>query len=161
MNNTMSTEITLRNATTEDCQRLWEWRNDPHTRESSFDTSFIPYQDHENWFLNKLRSSDARIFIAVDSTDREVGYVRFNLDEAGAEVSISIDRDHRGKGYGSAAIRSGAEHILRSGVVQRIVAYVKFDNPGSLSAFERAGFVINGTRETGGVATYQLVFEDS
>ena len=158
MSDTTPILLTLRDATPEDCQRIWEWRNEPLTRESSFDTSCIPYQDHERWFLLKLRDSGTAIFVASDAASRKVGYARFSIENDQAEISVSVDQSERGKGYGSAAIRAGSDRVLSNSTVKRIVAYVKLDNPASLATFKRAGFVLARTTEVSGVTAYKLVY---
>ena len=158
MTNTAPRLITLRDATVEDCLRIWEWRNEPLTRESSFDTSCIPYQDHERWFLLKLRDQGTEILIATNADSRAVGYVRFSIINDQAEISVSVDRCERGQGYGSAVIRVGSDRVLRNNTVKRIVAYVKNDNPLSLATFKRAGFILSGNSEVSGVPACTLVY---
>ena len=158
MTDTAPELITLRDATVEDCRRIWKWRNEPLTRESSFDTSCISYQDHGRWFLLKLRDQGTTIFIASNADSRAVGYVRFSVINNRAEISVSIDRGERGKGYGSAAIRIGSDRVLRNNTVKHIVAYVKNDNPSSLATFKRAGFIFAGNSEVSGASACTLVY---
>ena len=152
-------QVTLRSAGREDCRRLWEWRNELVTRESSFNTQYIPYEDHERWFSNKIQASDMRIFIILDAYGREVGYVRFNILAEQAEISVSVDSAQRGRGYGPAAIRLGSEQILAAGTVKHVVAHVKSNNPASISAFRRAGFIVRGLKEVAGTEAYEMVYE--
>ena len=46
-----------------------------------------------------------RIFIAEDGQGDEVGYVRFDISKGEAEISVSIDKNERGKGYGIEIIK--------------------------------------------------------
>lgn len=150
--------ITLRAATLEDCRRLWVWRNEPDTRAASFESEIIPYEEHERWFSNSFSQLDTQIFIVVNAQGHEVGYVRFKVTGNCAEVSTSIDSNERAKGYGSAAVRAGAELLLSAGRVQRIVALVKCWNTASVRTFERAGFVRNGTKKVAGSRVWEMVY---
>lgn len=152
-------DVGFRPARRDDCRRVWEWRNDPVTRDASFDTSEIPYDHHERWFTDKVEAEDTRIFIVAGAAGREVGYVRFTIAGDCAEISVSIDRGHRGKGYGPGAIRSSSDHLLSHGPVRRIVARVKASNFASLRAFQRVGFVIDDLRDAAGVPAYELSYE--
>lgn len=150
--------ITLRFATREDCRPVWEWRNDPETRQLSFNSSYIPFKDHERWFLTKIDASDTRIFVALDAHGVEVGYVRFSVLEDEAEISVAVDKTQRGKGYGTAAIKEGSDQLLATGVAKRIVAYVKQDNPASITAFQRAGYVIAGVKVVADTDVHEMVY---
>ncbi len=154
-----SIHVTFRPAVSEDCRRLWEWRNEQATRESSFSAEYISFEEHERWFTRKLAGPNVRIFIAVNARGREVGYVRFNIVGEEAEISVSIDQDERGKGYGTAAIRGGSNHLLMSGSVRRIIAHIKRDNPTSLVSFQRAGFTLRGHKQIAGVDAYEMIYE--
>lgn len=57
-----------------------------------------------------------------------------------AEISIALDPVARGRGLGTAAIRSASELVLNEGRVQTIVARIKIGNEGSLRAFRKAGY---------------------
>ncbi len=131
---------TLRRATALDVRRIWEWRNDADARRASFDPNPIPFESHEQWFARKLGDPHSRIFIAeVDGTP--VAYVRFEVDDGHAEISVAVDPLARGRGYGPAAIAEGARLLFAETAVERITALVKLENSASRVAFERAGFV--------------------
>jgi len=155
----MSSRVTLRPAGLEDCRRVWDWRNEQDTREASFNTKYIPFDEHERWFTRKLSDSDMRIFIAVDSQGSEIGYVRFDISEGQAEISVSIDKKQRGKGYGVPVIKNGSERLLATKSVQRIIAHIKRDNPASVVAFERAGFGLRKYKQIAGVEACEMVYE--
>ena len=152
-------QISLRPATQDDCRRLWDWRNESATREASFDTHFIPYEHHESWFSRKLQSQDTQIYIIMDASGHEVGYVRFNISGEEAEISVSVDKDERGKGYGAAAIRQGSDQVLSSGPVKRIIAHIKQDNSASLTAFQRAGYGPMDDKDTSNTDAYVMAYD--
>ncbi len=112
MPDSTSNQVTLRAAVFEDCRRVWEWRNEQATREASFNKEFIPFEEHERWFARKLADPNMRIFIAEDGQGDEVGYVRFDISKGEAEISVNIDKNERGKGYGIEIIRKGSDQLL-------------------------------------------------
>ena len=150
--------ISLRPAAQDDCQRLWDWRNEADTREASLNTQVIPYEDHEKWFSRKLRAQDTQIFILVDADGHGVGYVRFNIEGDEAEISVSVDKGERGKGYGAEAIRLGSEQLLIPGSVNRVIAYIKENNPASIAAFQRAGYDPMGLKEIAGTTARVMTY---
>lgn len=150
--------VTLRPVTPQDSRSLWEWRNDPLTREASFNSQEIPFEQHQRWFLGRLNDTQTRIFIIVNSQRREVGYVRFNQLGEEAEVSIALDPKERGKGYGPVAIKAGAELVLTIGLARRIIARIKPSNEDSAKAFTRAGFVPVGVKAIREVEALELVY---
>lgn len=137
---------------------MWVWRNEPQARAASFNTAPIPYEDHERWFSTKLADARTRILIISDAAGKGIGYVRFDLRNDEAEISVGIDSTERGRGYGSEAIRAACEYLVAATPVRRIIAQVKLANAASKAAFERAGFAATGKRRIGSADAYELVF---
>lgn len=152
-------KVKLRLANAGDCRRIWEWRNEPVTRQASFKTKYIPFKDHQRWFDKKLASPDTRIFVVMGAENREIGYVRFELRAGEAEISISIDKSQRGKGYGTAAMRLACQSMQNNSGIQRIIAYLKPGNVASRKAFERAGFVFSGFKTIEGIKAIEMVWK--
>jgi len=140
---------------------LWEWRNEETTRETSFNSDAVHYEDHEAWFSRKLIDPATRIFIVEDGSGVQVGYVRFDIEDDHAEISVSLDKTKRGKGYGPTSIREGSDHLMASGSVKKVVALVKSTNLGSLAAFQRAGFIIHKTKQVSGTDATELIYDGS
>jgi len=139
-----SSQIRLRTVQLEDCHLFWRWANDPIVRSASFSPQSIPYEQHEQWFLNKLKSSSCCFYIAFNHHDQPIGQIRFDFLKNGipeeVEVSISIDAQHRSKGFGRLLIQSGVERLFQETNTQRVYAFVKSENLASIKSFERAGF---------------------
>lgn len=152
--------VTFRPARPEDCRSLWKWRNDPQTREASFHTEVIFFDEHRAWFQRRIDSPDMKILIALSPEGSEIGYVRFHLDGSQAHVNIALDPKQRGKGYGPAAIRAASDQLLAQGVVKRVVALIKQSNPASRQAFDRAGFRLAEDRWVGGEKVWEMVYGD-
>ena len=149
----------MRDARTQDCRSVWAWRNNEATREASFRTEPIPYEDHERWYREHLGRPETRIYIVLDAGGREVGYVRFSIEGEAAEVIVSIDPKERGKGYGSSSVHKAAEELLSRGSVREVVARIKAWNTASIRTFVKAGFVHRGQRQVSGVEALEMVYQ--
>ncbi len=133
-------QLRLRQAREDDCQRLWEWANDPSVRAVSFSPEPIPWEQHVEWLKGRLHNPHCLLFIAVNSDDVPIGQVRYDLEKDEATVSITLDRRFRGQGYGSALIRLSAQKVFHTTATTVLHAYVKRGNGASVCAFEKAGY---------------------
>jgi UDP-2,4-diacetamido-2,4,6-trideoxy-beta-L-altropyranose hydrolase len=129
----------IRTAREDDCQQLWKWANDPDVRAVSFSSEQILWEQHIEWFRSKLNNSACVLQIATCG-EIPAGQIRYDLDGDQAVVSISLDREFRGKGYGSLLIWRSAQALFDTTTVTTIHAYVKQANEISVRAFEKAGY---------------------
>lgn len=135
-------KITMRPAETKDCRLLWKWRNDPETRRNSFNTDYIPYKTHKEWFEKSLKSRDRVILIAMRN-NTEIGEIRFDVKkDKSAEIDVCVAPEHRGKGFGSGIIKEGTMYALNNLNTHRVLARIKKGNERSVKAFSNAGFKI-------------------
>jgi len=148
----------LRAARPEDSRKIWEWRNEQSAREASFNTSVIPYADHERWFSQRLNDPKSRMFIVVNSSGRDVGYVRFDIVRDSAEISMSIDKDERLRGIGAQAIQTASNHLLVTESLREIMARIKCNNAASMAAFKRAGFVFRNRSQYAGIDVSEMIY---
>ncbi len=141
-------QLSLRPAGERDCELLWQWRNEESTRQWSFHSDSIPYEEHKRWFLGKLKSADSLMLIISDKSRGDIGQVRFNMSPDGsAEVNISISAAERHRGYGSNALRLACRYVQRKFKIVRVIAHIKVGNEASIAAFARAGFIHKGLLE--------------
>ena len=133
-------DIRLRPVTAGDARKLWQWRNEPETRAVSFCTAPIAYDDHVQWLASKLRDRNVFILIVIGEGEVEIGYVRLDVHGDAAEMSLSLDRAHRGRGLGPSAIRAATEFAMNTLGIHRVTARVRPENAASLGAFRAAGF---------------------
>ena len=136
--------VTLRPATADDCRRVWLWRNEEETRRASFDSSPIPYDLHQSWFLESLENERRKLYIVVAETEPS-GVVRLDITRRRATVSIHLAPERRGQGIGPAALRALAAVAAGDLKLALLLASVKPDNYASLAAFRRAGFTASRT----------------
>jgi hypothetical protein len=85
----------LRAANKNDCQRIWEWANDPIARAMSFASETIPWDIHVRWFASKVSHPDCLFLIAEDQDGRPVGQTRYDIHGQEAVVSLSDPRLHQ------------------------------------------------------------------
>ena len=146
----------LRNAVAGDCMLVFGWANDPETRAVSFSGTSIAEDDHRNWFTKKLASPDDQLYIAVDTDDHPVGLVRFAVEGNRAVISINLDKAHRGKGYGTALIKQGCNHLFTTSDAVEVDAFIKPENTASIKAFQKAGFEQHGISEIHGQSALHM-----
>ena len=140
--------IALRRANAGDARDVFEWRNDPRTREASLSRAEIVWDDHEAWFIRAIADPGRRLYIAEavgDSgppADGAIGMVRFDRrgGEA-AEVSINLNPSWRGRGVSVEVLESAIAELSSSGMSPELHATIRAGNTASVRLFLRAGFV--------------------
>jgi UDP-2,4-diacetamido-2,4,6-trideoxy-beta-L-altropyranose hydrolase len=134
------TRVALRRVQDRDCEILWQWANEPRTRAVSFSSTPIPWEDHRRWFAEKLCSEKCLFYIATNQYGVPLGQARFDLEQSGPVISVSLDHDFRSLGLGSELIRVASEQAMKERDLGRIDAFIKKDNLLSLRAFSKAGY---------------------
>lgn len=133
--------FTLRRAGEQDCRLIWEWANDSEVRASAFNIAPIPWETHVSWFSGKLRDAASAMFVGLNADGRAFGQVRFDWDEHRvSEVDVSVDRNQRKAGLGSALICRAVEELFATAPVDCVKAHIRPGNSASIRAFEKAGF---------------------
>jgi UDP-2,4-diacetamido-2,4,6-trideoxy-beta-L-altropyranose hydrolase len=148
------TTLVLREATAADVELLYAWRNEPAARLHSFNQGEVIFSEHEQWLARRLAARErTRIWILVDGAD-PVGQIRYDMSEGGvADISFSIDAQHRGRRLGVEILRLSASRACRELGAVALRGLVKLSNIPSLRAFERAGFRrMDDAEEHGGKA---------
>jgi UDP-2,4-diacetamido-2,4,6-trideoxy-beta-L-altropyranose hydrolase len=130
--------VTLRRAQLDDAVQLYRWRGDSDTIRNSIAPPPPSFAEHRRWLETVMRDPRVSLFIACDrERGVPVGSVRLDRrSDEECEISITVDPEHRGRGYSHDLIARGVEvagHV-------RIVARVKQTNVPSLRAFRKQGF---------------------
>ena len=130
--------VRLRLAEPGDRDLMLEWQRDPRTRRH-FRTPTAPNdRDHARW-IESILNDPQRWLLVVCRQKTPVGILRLDPTENGArEVSIYLDPNMQGRGYGRMAI--GLARRLSSDTP--LEAVVLTENEASRRAFEAAGFKI-------------------
>ena len=133
-------DIIIRNAEIEDCQDIYNWRNDPVIREKSFNSEEIIYNSHVLWFKQKLKNDLCRMYI-FEKDDKKVGVIRFDINSGVAKVSVMLNPYFFGKKFGAVIIRIGTEKFMHDcKEIKKVIAEIKKTNKASLKAFLKADY---------------------
>lgn len=153
----VGTRVTLRPFTPDDLPALRRWHDDPEVMRYWGDRSPI-VSAHE--FAADLAPTGRFVqfgengyFCICDETGRAIGridYEGFKMPERTAELSILIgERDAWSAGYGTEAITLLLDWLFNDRGAHRVWLEVFADNTRAQRAYEKAGFVREGTlRET-------------
>ncbi|MFP5068821.1 GNAT family N-acetyltransferase [Pseudonocardia nantongensis] len=137
---TLTGVLHARPATLDDAELLLSWRNDPETRRWSRSTDEIDLDAHRRWLAGSLDREDRRLLLVSD-LDGPVGTVRWDREESGWEVSITVAPERRGSGLAIPLLRAGEEAVRAwSGAGTPVIAVVHADNAASARLFARAGY---------------------
>ena len=122
----------LRDASIEDVEMIFEWRNDFATRCNSFSNNIIDMESHTKWFNRKLSETNCYLYILMDGEEC-VGQIR--VDKVGdvGEISYLIAPDKRGKGYGKQILKLVEQSVDEN--IKVMVGFVKIDNQPSRRCF--------------------------
>lgn len=134
-------KINLRKVTKEDEALLFKWVNDPVVRANSFNNERIAYEEHSKWFKEKINANNCYIYICQINA-KPIGQVRIDITEKDIGIiNYSIDKEHRGKGYGTEVLRKIKEKLREDNVqINKLVGRVKYENISSRRAFVKAGY---------------------
>ena len=133
--------LSLREPTIEDLDKYFVWANDPEVREQSYNSYIIDLESHKKWFESVLDNEAYFMCIFQNEKKEDIGQVRIQKQkDKEALIGISIDSNHRGKGYAKEALILATDLFLKSNTGFLINAYIKEANLNSKLAFENAGF---------------------
>lgn len=133
--------LTLVPAQAEHASLLYTWANDAETRQQSFSTDAIPWKVHEDWYFNSLERRDRELYICRHG-EEPIGMFRLDfLSGTEAEISYSIDKTVRQRGYGGEMIREGERLVAEAFPHIRVLcARVKPGNEASCRILEELGY---------------------
>lgn len=138
----------IRKISEEDIDFVYKVANDPHTRSMSVFTSSIEYEDHKNWFANRLQDLEVSHFIVemIDATP--VGQVIINRI---GEVHVGIHPDHRGNGFSKKALLKIVDFAAKELELTLCTAHIRPENIASIRAFTSVGFTQEGEKDINGL----------
>ena len=124
-----------------DSQRIWQWRNDPVTRQMSITTDEVPWERHRAWYAQAARDP-RKVLLLASHGSTPLGVVRFDLQGADeAEVSINVNPAQRGQGLSRPLLAAACAWAFEHLALSRITARIKPGNLRSLRIFTGVGFV--------------------
>jgi UDP-2,4-diacetamido-2,4,6-trideoxy-beta-L-altropyranose hydrolase len=134
--------LDIRKAQIEDVDIYFNWVNDEFVRNNSINNKPIPYEDHVNWFGNKIKNSNSLLFI-FEENQRSIGQVRFDKENEDLVIDYSIDKDYRGKNLGKVIMRMALDNICTAEIsneTKSLIARVRINNIASARVFESLNF---------------------
>lgn len=143
----MNQNMRLRLAGMEDADLLFDWRNDPETRQASHHTAEILRNEHMSWLSRILGDPNRKLYIAEEDHS-PVGTVRADLSDGVWELSWTVAPDARHRGVAKRMVA-----VLANQIHEPIRAEVKAGNMASALIAEHAGMTFE--REIDGIRHYR------
>ena len=138
--------LKFRKANINDIDLYFKWINDSLVREYSFQSNLVDVKSHNEWFKSKINDSNSFMSVFENELNEKVGQVRIDkVDDVNALISVSVAKEHRGKGYASKLILIYSDYFLKKYKFFCISAYIKQSNLRSKHVFESAGFEFSKT----------------
>ncbi len=148
--------LKMHSATIQDVDLYFEWANDEIVRKNSYQQEKVVYENHVNWFNNKLNSKDCYFYLFTDTNNTPVGQVRIDKSNNEVIIGISIDKSFRGQRLGDKMLIQSCNDYLKIHPKEEIVAYIKVENQSSYNIFKKAGFQLQGEVEISNTKSYKL-----
>ena len=139
-NSITEADLRIRNLEADDINDLFDWRNNPDVRKNSFNTNPISWDEHNKWFETMNKDLNTTNYIACWEGNK-IGSIRFENKDIAIKVSVMLNPDFIGKGFGSKLIKVGTEKFINKKKINKpIIAEIKKDNIASIKVFQKAGF---------------------
>ena len=143
--------VQLRALESTDVERTHAWHNDPtlyDTLTSAF--RWVSRGAEEEWLHKKgaYATDQVNLAICLREDSRHIGNIYLsNIDWVcrHAELALLIGEvEHRGRGYGQAALRLLIEHASSDLGLQRLYLFVLADNAAAVRVYEKCDFQKEG-----------------
>lgn len=139
--NLFTDRLNLRSVRMDDASLLIEWANDLETRENSFNTDFILWENHVVWLEKKLQAPDALLYI-LELDGVPCGHIRYDREvKNSAVLSFMVAPNFRGIGLGSYLVETSCNIPIKKWKVSSVKAITFVENQFSFHIFERVGFI--------------------
>jgi RimJ/RimL family protein N-acetyltransferase len=128
----------LKDAKENDVELYFKWVNDAEVRKNSINQEKISWENHINWFENKINNTNTKMFILSFGLIN-CGQIRIDKNEDSNDWTIdySIDVKYRGKGFGKIILKLLLMCLPSN---YKLTALVKKENIPSIKIFEFFGF---------------------
>ena len=150
----------IREANDNDSKDIFEWRNDPITRQMSFNSDVVTFSTHNKWFENSLHNKNKYLLI-VEEKGRKISVVRFDIkkEKGTAEININLNPLERGKRLSSRVISKSISYfnIINNKRIKTVIAKIKKKNIASKRSFMKCGFKLGLIK--GNTEIYNFIFD--
>ena len=150
--------ILLRRVMLKDEKCIFDWANDSVTRDNSFSSNIISYNEHKIWFEHKLRSENSKLYI-FEVNGIPASFLRFDKEGEKTVIGINISPNFRGKKLAPLFLKMSCEKYFEEANEQNIFAYIKKENIASIKSFERAGFKYRKELEINKTLAVEYIYE--
>jgi UDP-4-amino-4,6-dideoxy-N-acetyl-beta-L-altrosamine N-acetyltransferase len=144
--------VQLRPINIDDTDNIVTWRNMPDVKKNLYSQDELTPEAHLNWLRTKVETGQCVQFI-IEILDagsvKPAGTVFIkNIDHKNSKGEFGIfigEREARGKGYAAEATRMILRHAFAALHLNRVYLTVFSDNMAAIRAYEKAGFLVEGT----------------
>ncbi len=131
----MKLNLSFRAALESDARLIFEWRNDPLTRQQSHNTAELEWASHLAWFQKMLISPDRILHLAFTNSDACASMRQDRIAGEKWLLSWMVNPALRGKGIGTALLQ---QFVLN--YPGDYLAEIKNENFASIKMVQSAGF---------------------
>jgi RimJ/RimL family protein N-acetyltransferase len=138
----------IRKANLLDKKEIWEWWNDPVTRQMMKQNNYVSWEEHTIWYENIMVGADKILLIAETNIDK-IGVIRFDLKNNSIyEVSINLNPNFRKKGYGSKVLKLAIKFLKDKNImITKLFAVYKKMNIASKKIFFKSNFIVKKPKD--------------
>ncbi|WP_165475021.1 GNAT family N-acetyltransferase [Legionella yabuuchiae] len=142
--------ITLRPVIDEDSEQYFNWINNKELVLYNANYKPVSRSDHQKWF-NDIRNNESTVIFSIISnqTGQLIGSCSLrsiSRQHKNAELQIRIgEMEYQNQGLGSEAIDLLVSYGFTKIQLKRIYLYVFADNIRAIKAYEKCGFIAEGT----------------
>lgn len=143
-------KVYLRSLAQDDLDRVLNWHNDAELYSAlAGHFRYVSLETETNWLRTRLEARDeVNLAICLFEPPEHIGNIylrKINWVDRNAELHLFIaQREHRGKGYGTEAVRLIMKHAFEDLGLMRIYLNVLANNSGAIAMYEKSGFVMEG-----------------
>ncbi len=136
-----SLRVSLRKANFRDIEFLWYLRNQADVFKYSITNKKIGWEEHVNWIVPIILGFSNRELFVIESFKNPIGQIRLDYKEnKEVEISISILKEFRGKGFAKEALSLVIKKIRKNKRIKLIIATIHKSNIASRNFFEKFSF---------------------
>lgn len=132
--------LRIRRVIEADSKDIWQWRNDPITKNNSINIDDISWDNHCIWFHESLQNPDLFLYIGIDSENFKIGLCLFEVSGNEAKVSINLNPTFRNKGLSEPLLIGSIRQLYKTSNII-LHAAIKNFNIASEKCFKKAGFI--------------------
>jgi UDP-2,4-diacetamido-2,4,6-trideoxy-beta-L-altropyranose hydrolase len=156
----MSALVNVSLAVKNDSKDIFQWRNDSVTRAMSHSKEAVDWNGHSKWYEASLINENRLLVLcSLRENNEKIAFVRFDIENNSAIVSINLAPQSRGKSLAKACLINSIDYMYsKNASIVIIKAEIKVINIASQKTFEGIGFMLKN--EYAAVKYYELVKVD-